>query len=93
MLILMPPVKSGSTQRYARQFSVFFASVVIRSWQNVFLPETEKTLDRVVITHNCTRSQLAYVLPVIREQAGMWGTCAQAYFGRFGEKPYVHSFR
>ncbi|CAM9377759.1 unnamed protein product [Scytosiphon promiscuus] len=30
---------------------------------------------------------------VVTHQVGMWGKCAQAQYGRFEEKPYVHSFR
>ncbi|CAM9511657.1 unnamed protein product [Pylaiella littoralis] len=27
------------------------------------------------------------------DQAGLWGKCAQGHFGRFEEKPYLHTFR
>eukprot|EP00752_Nemacystus_decipiens_P010152 g9048.t1 len=32
-------------------------------------------------------------ITVVTDQAGMWGKCSQAHFGRFEEKPYIHSFR
>ncbi|CAM9678741.1 unnamed protein product [Ectocarpus sp. 6 AP-2014] len=31
-------------------------------------------------------------ITAVTHQAGMWGKCSQGHFGRFEEKPYVHSF-
>ncbi|CAM9518745.1 unnamed protein product, partial [Ectocarpus sp. 8 AP-2014] len=31
-------------------------------------------------------------ITAVTYQAGMWGKCSQGHFGRFEEKPYVHSF-
>lgn len=48
----------------------------------------------------CCEQRHAYseLVPIYRkymhlDQAGIWGKSAQAHFGRFGEKPYAHSFR
>ncbi|CAN0484981.1 unnamed protein product [Ectocarpus sp. 12 AP-2014] len=32
-------------------------------------------------------------ITAVTHQADMWGKCSQGHFGRFEEKPYVHSFR